>query len=127
MTAYIRNLTFDCADIEAQVRFWAAVTGYADDPDNPNQPGDPEMLIVPPGGGPGLLFVTVPEPKTAKNRIHFDLVPVGRTRDAEVERVLALGASLVEDHRRPDGTGWVTLADLEGNEFCVERSAAERA
>lgn len=49
------------------------------------------------------------------------------TRDEEVERLLASGATLVADHRRPDGTGWATLADLEGNEFCVERSAAERA
>lgn len=41
--------------------------------------------------------------------------------------MIGLGATLHEDHRRPDGTGWVTLLDPEGNEFCVERSAAERA
>lgn len=43
-----------------------------------------------------------------------------------MERLLGLGAKLAEDHRKPDGTGWVTLLDPEGNEFCVERSAAER-
>ena len=41
--------------------------------------------------------------------------------------MLALGAALVDDRRRPDGTGWAVLADPEGNEFCVLRSAAERA
>jgi hypothetical protein len=69
----------------------------------------------------------VPERKAVKNRLHIDWVPTERTRDAEVDRVLALGATLYEDHRRPDGTGWVTLQDPEGNEFCIERSAAERA
>lgn len=62
-----------------------------------------------------------------KNRVHLDLQPQDRTRDEEVERLLALGATLQGDHRRPDGTGWVTLHDPEGNEFCVERSAGERA
>jgi hypothetical protein len=41
-------------------------------------------------------------------------------------RLLGIGATLVEDHRKADGAGWVTLADPEGNEFCVERSARER-
>jgi predicted enzyme related to lactoylglutathione lyase len=54
-------------------------------------------------------------------------MPTDRTRDEEVERLLGLGATLVADHRRPDGSGWAVLADPEGNEFCVERSAAERA
>ncbi|MBO0869191.1 MAG: VOC family protein, partial [Micromonosporaceae bacterium] len=102
------------------------VTGYGEDPANPNSPGDPEALLVPRDGGPGLLFVPVPEAKTVKNRVHLDVVPTDRTRDEQVTRLLALGASLVADHRRTDGTGWVVLADPEGNEFCVERSAAER-
>jgi predicted enzyme related to lactoylglutathione lyase len=50
-----------------------------------------------------------------------------RTRDEEVERLLALGAALVADHRRTDGTGWAVLADPEGYELGVERSAAEWA
>jgi predicted enzyme related to lactoylglutathione lyase len=44
-----------------------------------------------------------------------------------VVRLTDLGASLVADHRRPDGTGWALMADPEGNEFCVERSMEERA
>ncbi|NED80980.1 VOC family protein [Streptomyces sp. SID11233] len=76
--------------------------------------------------GTALLFVRVDEPKTTKNRWHVDLQPQDRTRDEEVERLLALGATLHEDHRRPDGEGWATLWDPEGNEVCVERSAGER-
>ena len=67
-----------------------------------------------------------PEGKAVKNRIHLDLVP-DSTRDQEVERLLGIGATLVDDRRRPDGSGWVVLSDPEGNEFCVERSPAERA
>lgn len=48
----------------------------------------------------------------------------GGGRAEEVERALALGARLLQDHTRPDGGGWVTLTDPEGNEFCVEREAS---
>jgi Glyoxalase-like domain len=68
----------------------------------------------------------VPEGKVLKNRIHLDLMPTARSRDEEVARLLGIGATLVDDQRRPDGTGWVVMADPEGNEFCVERSAGER-
>jgi len=54
-------------------------------------------------------------------------MPTDRTREEEVTRLLGLGATLVADHRRSDGSGWAVLADPEGNELCVERSAAERA
>jgi hypothetical protein len=127
MTARPRNITFDCADPYALAVFWAQVTGYQQDPENGNQPGDPEGLLVGPDGQPNLLFVTVPEPRTVKNRVHLDLEPDDRTRDQEVERLLGIGATLVADQRRPDGRGWVVLADPEGNELCIERSAAERA
>jgi hypothetical protein len=127
MTAVPRNITFDCADPYALAGFWSQVTGYAEDPDNGNEPGDPEGLLLGPDGQPNLLFVAVPEPKTVKNRVHLDLEPTDRTRDQEVERLLGIGATRVADLRRPDGSGWVVLADPEGNELCVERSAAERA
>jgi predicted enzyme related to lactoylglutathione lyase len=58
--------------------------------------------------------------------VHFDLVPTDRTRDEEIERVLALGAMPFDDRRQPDGTGWLVLTDPEGNEFCILRSDAER-
>jgi hypothetical protein len=127
MTARIRSITFDCADIIRVAEFWRQVTGFLEDPDDPNNPGDPAWALFPPDRKLQLLFIPVPEPKTAKNRVHLDVVPEDRTRDEEVDRLLAVGATLVEDHRRPDGKGWVVLADPEGNEFCVERSDAERA
>jgi predicted enzyme related to lactoylglutathione lyase len=127
MTAHIRHVTFDCADPYALAAFWSQVTGYGADPDDPNEPEHTEALLVAPDGQAALLFIKVPEPKAVKNRVHLDLMPTDRTRDEEVERLLGIGAALVADHRRPDGTGWAVLADPEGNEFCVERSAAERA
>jgi hypothetical protein len=71
-----------------------------------------------------VLFIQVPEAKSVKNRIHFDLRPTDRTRDAEVERLRGIGAIELADLRHDDG-GWVVFADPEGNEFCVLRSAAE--
>jgi hypothetical protein len=127
MTVQLRSITIDCADHYALMQFWSRLTGWPEDPDNPNQPDDPESLLVAPDGRLQLLFIPVPEAKTVKNRVHLDVVPVDGTRDQEVGRLLGLGATVVGDHRRPDGTGWVTMADPEGNEFCVERSAAERA
>jgi hypothetical protein len=126
LTSRIKSITFDCADHIRLAEFWSQVTGYQEDPDDPNYPGDPAWGIVSPDGRQHLLFVPVPEPKTVKNRVHLDIVPEDRTRDEEVTRLLALGATLIDDHRKPDGTGWAVLADLEGNEFCVERSDAER-
>jgi catechol 2,3-dioxygenase-like lactoylglutathione lyase family enzyme len=120
MTSAIRHTTFDSTDPYALAQFWSQVLGRPLHEDD--HPGDPEALIE----GAGLLFVTVPEGKKAKNRLHFDLQPQDRTRDEEVARVLALGATLLDDRRTDDGKGWVVLADPEGNEFCVERSAAER-
>ena len=124
MTLRIRLITFDCADPYLLAGFWSQVTGYQEDPENSNHPEDPEGALLAPDGSATLLFIKVPEGKVVKNRVHLDLAPpdsAPETRDREVERVLALGATLVEDHRRPDRTGWVTLADPEGNEFCIER------
>ncbi|MEU2587733.1 VOC family protein [Streptomyces avermitilis] len=126
LTPVIHNITFDCTGDPYDVGlFWSALLGRPLDDDD--KPGDPAALIHDPDGGPGLLFLRVPEGKSVKNRIHFDLRPRGRTRDEEVERALGLGARKVADHIRPDGSGWVLLADPEGNEFCVERGDAERA
>jgi hypothetical protein len=60
-----------------------------------------------------------------KNRVHLDLRPADRTREQEAERILALGASQLAGHRRSDGSGWITLGDPEGSEFCIlSREAA---
>jgi catechol 2,3-dioxygenase-like lactoylglutathione lyase family enzyme len=121
----LRHVTIDCAEPYELATFWSQVTGWP--MSDEDEPGDDEVLILAPEPVPGLLFIRVPEGKSVKNRIHFDWVPTDRTRDEEVERVLGMGAKLYEDHRVPDGRGWVTLLDPEGNEFCVERSDAERS
>jgi predicted enzyme related to lactoylglutathione lyase len=122
----IRHVTIDCADPYELARFWSAVTGWPMHDDD--RPGDPEVAVIPPDQRlPWLLFIRVPEPKTVKNRVHLDVAPTGHRRDEEVARLLGVGATTVADHRKPDGTGWVVMADPEGNEFCVERSEAERA
>jgi catechol 2,3-dioxygenase-like lactoylglutathione lyase family enzyme len=126
VTSRIDHTTFDCHDAFALSTFWAQVLGFTDVPGDPNEPGHEECMIIDPGGGQRVLFIEVPEGKQVKNRVHFDLVPTDRTRDEEIERVLALGATPLDDRRRPDGTGWLVLADPEGNEFCILRSDAER-
>ena len=123
MASLVRHVTLDCADAYRLASFWAQVVDGT--PADDDAPGDPEAQVT--SAGVTLLFVTVPESKAVKNRVHLDLQPQDRGRDEEVTRLLALGARIVGDRRRPDGTGWVTMADPEGNEFCVERSAAERA
>jgi predicted enzyme related to lactoylglutathione lyase len=127
MTAVISHTTIDAADAYAQSVFWAKVLGYAEDPDDPNEPGHEECMIFSPDGRTRVLFIEVPDKKQVKNRMHFDLVPAEGTRDAEAARLVSIGATVVDDLRRPDGSGWVVLADPEGNEFCILRSEAERA
>ena len=86
------------------------MTGFAEDPHNGNAPDDPEALLLAPDGSTALLFITVPEPKRGKNRLHLDLVPLDNSRDEEVDRLLAIGATLVDDQRRSDGKSWGVLA-----------------
>jgi hypothetical protein len=126
MVVRIRTITFDCADPYALAGFWSTMTGFSEDPEDRNAPDHSEALLLAPDGSLALLFIKVPEGKSVKNRVHLDLVPTDRTRDAEVDRLTELGATVVADHRKPDGAGWVVLADAEGNEFCIERSDAER-
>jgi predicted enzyme related to lactoylglutathione lyase len=121
----IRHVTFDCGDPYALATFWSAVTSWP--LDGGSEPGDDEVGVLAPGPLPMLLFIHVPEGKAVKNRVHLDIGPVDRTRDEEVERLTGLGGQVLADHRTPEGRGWIVMADPEGNEFCVETSAAERA
>lgn len=126
MTSFISHTSVDCRDAYVLSVFWADVLGYSEDPDDPNEPGHEECPISDPQSGHTILFIEVPDPTPGKNRIHFDLRPREGRRDAEVERVMALGAAVVADRREAGGLGWVTLADPEGNQFCVLRSEEER-
>ncbi|MFD8973349.1 MULTISPECIES: VOC family protein [unclassified Streptomyces] len=123
MVSVMQNVAVDCADAYELARFWSEVLGCPLHPES--KPGDAEVEVTLPEG-PMLYFNQVPEPKTVKNRLHLCLRPE-TSREEEVERLLGLGATLVADRREADGAGWAVLADPEGNEFCVLRSAAERA
>jgi predicted enzyme related to lactoylglutathione lyase len=110
----LSHVVVDANDHRALARFWADALGW------PVVIDDDHEVEIGPGsdGDVPLIFVPVPEPKTAKNRLHLDLP--SRTDDeqnATVERLLGLGAT-----RADIGQGdvpWVVLADPEGNEFCV--------
>lgn len=127
MSSFVSHTTVDCADAYALSRWWQAVLDYEEDPDDRNAPGHEECLIRSRDGRHHLLFIEVPEPKQVKNRVHLDLRPREGSRDEELARLLAHGATTVDDRRDPGGTGWVVLADPEGNEFCILRSEAEVA
>ncbi|KPI07416.1 Glyoxalase-like domain containing protein [Actinobacteria bacterium OV450] len=121
----VRHITFHALDPYKVATFWAAVTGFPVHPDDVE--GDEEILLDPGQPGvPGLLFIRVQDPKSAKSRVHLDIQPPTGTRDETVERLIGLGATLLDDRRRADGSGWAVLADPEGNELCIERSATER-
>jgi predicted enzyme related to lactoylglutathione lyase len=123
MPSSVLNVSVDCADPYELCRFWSEVTGKPIPEED--QPGNDEVGFQL-NDDTALLFLRVPEPKTVKNRLHLCLQP-DIPRDEEISRILGLGATLVNDLRNADGTGWAVLADPEGNEFCVLRSAAERA
>ncbi len=119
VTSFIFNVTFDCADPRTLARFWSEVTGYpiAEERDDYVRLRAPDQR-----GVRHILFFQVPEPKTSKNRVHVDLA--SRAPDAEIERLVALGASLVDPGEVPqwrtgNRTRWVTMRDPEGNEFCL--------
>ncbi|MGX8904006.1 VOC family protein [Streptomyces netropsis] len=127
MTSLIRHITFDCAEPHEPyelAEFWSRVLGHPVHPED--EPGDDEVALEVPTGQPTLLFIRVPEAKTLKNRVRLDLQP-DQPRDEEVKRVSALGATIVDDRRKPNGRGWVVFTDPAGNEFCIEASATERA
>jgi hypothetical protein len=119
MTSRISHTSIDARNSYEQSVFWAEVLDWIQDPDDPNLPEHDECLIMSRDRAERLLFITVPDEKIVKNRLHLDLRPVDRSREAEVGRLVQLGATQVADFRRPDGSGWITLTDLEGNEFCV--------
>jgi hypothetical protein len=127
MTSFVSHTTVDCTHAYELSEWWKQLLGYVDVDGDPNLPGHEECMVLDPGSGHRILFIEVPEPKAVKNRLHLDLRPRSGSRDDEVERVRALGATEVADHRgqHGPGTGWVVMADPEGNEFCILRSQAE--
>lgn len=104
-------LCIDARDPQAQGAWWSKVLGW---PHEVDEDGD-VVLKAPAGAGPDWLFLGVPEQKSIKNRLHLDFRP--EDQDAEVQRVLGLGARHVDIGQGEQS--WVVLADPEGNEFCI--------
>ena len=115
MPSVIKTVTFDAGDALALARFWAAVFGSDVDEDST---AGKAFLEAAGRGGPNIWFIRVPEGKTAKNRVHFDLRAPGPAAD-EVARLEGLGARVLERHGHH-----VVMQDPEGNEFCVEPGPA---
>ncbi len=137
------QVVFDAADPRRLGQFWAEALGYVQDPPPPGfadwdealdawgvPPEDRNRayaLVDPDGHGPRLFFQRVPEPKTAKNRVHLDVNAAAGTADGERKAAVraraaeleALGASVLYE-RDELGSFWVTMRDPEGNEFCVQ-------
>jgi Glyoxalase-like domain len=110
----IGNVTFDCENPARVAEFWGAALGYT--VQNVNEGFS--MATHPEIVRPTLLFIKVPEARTVKNRMHLD---VGAdNREAEVQRLIGLGATRGETHKMPEyGITWTVLQDPEGNELCV--------
>ncbi|WP_086826454.1 VOC family protein [Allokutzneria sp. NRRL B-24872] len=123
MASKFTELAIDCSDHHALARFWCAVLDYEvrhedDEIVTIGSPAVPEGRDRPGPVPPTLTFARVPEGKTIKNRLHIDVNATDREQADEVQRLLDLGAR----HADVGQTGeesWVTLADPEGNEFCV--------
>ena len=120
-TSDIHSVTVDCASPALVATFWHAVLGGTLELDP--VPEDDDWASLERVAGPRLLFQKVPEPKSVKNRLHLDLTP-STTRAEEVERLAGLGATVVADFT--EFGRWTLMTDPEGNEFCVERSLAEK-
>jgi catechol 2,3-dioxygenase-like lactoylglutathione lyase family enzyme len=123
MTSKLTEIAIDCADPGALSRFWCSVLGYEvqDEEDGLVTIGSslvPEGRNRPGPVPPRLTFARVPEGKVVKNRLHLDVNPTDTDQGDEVERLLALGARYA-DVGQTGEESWVTLADPEGNEFCV--------
>ena len=138
------QVTFDCADPDTLADFWATALHYVKQPPPEgygtweaflsdhgmgNLIGTASAIVDPDRAGPRFFFQKVPEPKTAKNRMHLDLnvsqvrsvgMEEGKRRlAAEVDRLVGLGAVKVGTYEQ-HGETWIVMKDPEGNEFCVQ-------
>jgi hypothetical protein len=121
------TLGCDAGDPHRLAAFWALALGYVDEPgyDDP----DGASIIDPDGRGPAVSFLRVPEPKTAKNRMHVDIRVAGRPpwdmgqRErlirAKAAELAAAGGKIVREEHYGDEFGHIVMLDPEGNEFCV--------
>jgi catechol 2,3-dioxygenase-like lactoylglutathione lyase family enzyme len=109
----ITELVLDCTDPERLAAFWGEVLGY-----EVLGRGDDWAEVGPPDKRMTLLFLQNPDRKQQKLRLHIDVNATDRDQEAELERLLKLGATRVDIDQGPD-VSWHVLADPEGNEFCL--------
>ncbi len=128
MTLRWYTVVVDCHDVASLGRWWAAALEW-----QIVFEADEEVVIVPgwvdlatldhtpwERQGPGMVFVTVPEAKAVKNRLHIDLAPhTTQDREAEITRLIDLGARRADVGQDEQSATWTVLTDPEGNEFCV--------
>jgi predicted enzyme related to lactoylglutathione lyase len=131
VTSRLGNVTFTCEDPERLARFWAAALGYEEQEAPPEfmeawlaagrDPNGAAAIADPSGKGPRLFFNKGEKTRTASIPIHLDLN--AEDREAEVERLVGLGATVVETKTRTTGPyteEWTVMRDPEGNGFCVQ-------
>jgi predicted enzyme related to lactoylglutathione lyase len=114
MPARVGNITIDCDDVLAVAAFWSAALGR---PVDAGSSGGFASIGGADGARaePAWYFTKVAEPKTAKNRVHIDVV---NPDPSAVDDLVRLGATVTGRHEMP-GHGWTVLQDPEGNEFCL--------
>lgn|SRR5215204_2743366 len=116
MAVSLHHIVIDTHDLPALARFWAQVLDWRILSER-----EREVVIgADATAAVGICFMPVTDEKAVKNRLHLDLVPDAGDRDAEIDRILALGARRV-DIGQTGAESWTVLADPEGNEFCVVR------
>ncbi|HZC72852.1 MAG TPA: VOC family protein [Jatrophihabitans sp.] len=116
MGVRVHHIVVDAHDLSGLARFWAAALGWRILSER-----EREVVIGPAEDAPiGMCFMPSPDSKTVKNRVHLDLTATAEERDAEIDRLLQLGARRA-DVGQTGEESWTVLADPEGNEFCVVR------
>jgi predicted enzyme related to lactoylglutathione lyase len=124
MPVALHHVVIDAHDLPALARFWSAALGWPILSER-----EREVIVGPDLHAPiGLCFMPSPDVKILKNRVHLDLNPGGDAtpaeREAEIERLVTLGARRVDVGQGADAS-WTVLVDPEGNEFCVVRQKAD--
>jgi hypothetical protein len=115
MTSRISVIAIDAVQPRLVADFWCAVLGWrvVEEDDEGNL-----SIAASDRAWPAIDVLSVPESKSVKNRLHFDLRADGVSTAQELHRLLELGASRVDVGQSPD-VSWVVLGDPEGNEFCL--------
>jgi predicted enzyme related to lactoylglutathione lyase len=116
MPVRLHHIVIDTHDLPMLARFWTQALGW-----QVLSKREAEIIIGTDDNAPvGICFMPVTEVKIVKNRVHIDITTSAEDRDAEIERLIELGARRA-DIGQTGKESWTVLADPEGNEFCVIR------